>query len=226
MTWTLALAVTPSGIGAAKIGANDIPEITGYFPEVDRVRSYSSEGESARLPEKTVMVVEAGILPQQLRWFFGELVVTGIPASTVQVRSDVEVLTTAFGGEILLIDADRDVMVPPPGTGGEPIHAGRAEEIVQDTEAKVVLVGHPDVRSKVMGAIGHLDPIELDRSDMARIALENPIEGSLIDIPSQEPPAEEVSGEAPETNTRNLRVVTYLAILVVAIAVVAIALLL
>lgn len=214
MTWTLALAVTPSGIGAAKTGAGSIPATTGYFPELDRAVGYSAGGESTRHPQKTVLVVEAGIPAQQLKWFLGELIIAGIPTDTVQVRSDLEVLATAFDSPVLLIDADRETMVPPSGTGGEPLHAGRAGEIVADTGAKVLLVGHEDVRGTVLAAFRDLDPIVLDRSDVARLALENPVPGSLVSLDPGQDPVEAAS------RATNRSVANYMMILVAALAVI------
>lgn len=215
MTWTLALAVTSSGIGAAKIGADDVPENTGYYPpEVERALAFSAEGESARVPEKTVLVVEVDIPPHQLRWFLGEMVIAGIPTRTVQVRSDTEVLATAYGGPVLLVDADREAMVPPAGAGGEPLHAGRAGEIVGDTGARVVVVGHEEVRGKVLTAFHDLDPVELDRVDVARLALENPTTESLLTIPPREEDAVEPA------DRRNMSVVGFMSVLAVALAVI------
>ncbi|QGU03964.1 hypothetical protein [Corynebacterium comes] len=214
MTWTLALAVTPSGIGAAKTGTSSVPETTGYFPELDRAVGFSAGGESTPTPEKTVLVVEVGIPSQQLKWFLGELIIAGIPTGTIQVRSDVEVLTTAFGGPVLLVDADRETMVPPSGTGGEPLHAGRAGEIVEDTGTKVLLVGHEDVRGRTLTAFRDLDPVVLDRSDVARLALENPTTGSLLSLDPAKDPV------AVASRATNRSVTGYMTILVVALAVV------
>lgn len=214
MTWTLALAVTPSGIGAAKIGADDVPETTGYFPEMDRAVRFSAGGESTNSPEKTVLVVEAGIQPQQLRWFLGELIIGGVPAETVQVRNDVEVLTAAFDGPVLLVDADNETMVLPSGTGGEPLHAGRAGEIVADTGAQLLLVGHEDVRGKMLAAFRDLGPVELDRPGVARLALENPVTGSLVSLDPAQDPVEVAS------RATNRSVAGYATIIVVALAVI------
>ncbi|GAB2499879.1 hypothetical protein CATRI_03210 [Corynebacterium atrinae] len=214
MTWTLALAATPTGIGAAKLGAAGSPHILGFFPEIDRAMRAAAQGEESKLPGHTVLISEVGIPPYELKWYLGELVIEKIPARDVQVRSDIEVLSTAYGAPVLLIDADRDIMVPPPATRGEPIHVGRASEIMEaDPAIRPVLIGHPDTRGGVVEAFAELSPEVIDRQELARLALFHPTTESIVTIP-------ESASEAEPTETKDRKTLNLVLILVVAAAIV------
>ncbi|RSZ61503.1 hypothetical protein EAH68_12610 [Corynebacterium hylobatis] len=186
MTWTLALAVSPTGNGTAKLGASGTPEITGYFPEIDRAVRFSSEGEDSRVPARTCLIIEEGLEPHALKWYLGELVIAGIPAQTVQVRSEVEVLSTAHGEPVEVI---------PQGT---PKKKGflSVEEPVRDEVTIIVPGREPEVRP---------------REDVALLALENPVAQSLVDIPADAPaPAPEKN-----TSVNNYIIIVAVALAVV-----------
>lgn len=214
MTWTLALAATPTGIGAAKLGATGTPTSVGFFSDIDRAVRAAAQGESSKLPGHTVLITEVGIPSYELKWYLGELVIEKIPAREVQVRTDIEVLSTAYGSAVMLIDVDRDIMVPPPATGGEPIHFGRASEIVDaDPAVRPILIGHPDTRGGVVDAFADLAPEVIDRQDLARLALLHPTTESIVTIPESTPEVEPT--DTKDRNTRNL-----VLILVVAAAII------
>lgn len=185
MTWTLALAVSPTGNGTAKLGASGSPEITGYFPEIDRAVRFSAEGETSRVPAQTCLIIEEGLEPHALKWYLGELVIAGIPAQTVQVRSEAEVLAAAYGQPVELIPQEK------PKKGFLSV-----DEPVRDEVTIIVPGREPEIRP---------------REDVALLALENPVEHSLVDIPADAP------APAPEKNTS---VNNYIIIVAVALAVV------
>ncbi|WIM72919.1 hypothetical protein QP028_03730 [Corynebacterium suedekumii] len=121
MTWTLALTATASGIGAAVDTPDAEPRTVGYFPDVARAVRFAADEAGSRTPDRAVMIIPAGITEYDLKWFLGELVIAGIPAQQVQVRADYEILTTATDSRVLLIDADRGILVTPPA-GSLPYH--------------------------------------------------------------------------------------------------------
>lgn len=185
MTWTLALAVSPTGNGTAKLGASGTPEITGYFPEIDRAVRFSSEGEDSRIPDRTCLIIEEGMEPHTLKWYLGELVIAGIPAQTVQVRSEAEVLTTAYGQPVEIIPQE------PPKKGFLSV-----EEPVRDEVTIIAPDQEPEIRP---------------RQDIALLALENPVADSLVDIPADAPaPAPEKN-----TSVNNYIIIVALALAVV-----------
>ncbi len=189
MTWTLALTVTPLGLGAAKIGAAGAPEITGFFPEVDRAVRLSSEGERTRSPEKAVLVVETDLKPHELKWYLGETIIAGIPGHKVQVRTDVEVLSTAEGEQASLVTypteaPKKNLFGPQP-----------------DPVPTPVTVTFPTTGEKTYS-----------REEISRLALEHPTEESLITVaPPSETPAELI----PDRSTASTRMVLILAIALV-----------
>lgn len=185
MTWTLALAVSPTGSGTAKLGASGTPEITGYFPEIDRAVRFSAEGEDSRVPAQTCLIVEEGLEPHALKWYLGELVIAGIPAQTVQVRSELEVLTAAYGEPVEMIPQEK------PKKGFLSV-----EEPVRDELTIVVPGREQEVRP---------------REDVALLALENPVTHSLVDIPADAPaPAPEKN-----TSVNNYIIIVVVALAVV-----------
>ena len=195
MTWTLALTATPLGLGAAKLGAAGTPEITGFYPEVDRAVRLSQDGEESRAPDKAVLVVETDLQPHELKWYLGELIVAGIPGHKVQVRTDVEVLSTAMGEQ--------------------------AELVSYPTEApKRNFFGpQPDpVPTPVTVTFPTLGERSFDRTEVSRLALEHPTEDSLITVPE---PSETPRELTPDRSSSSTRMVIILAVaLLVVLAVV------
>lgn len=186
MTWTLALAVSPTGNGTAKLGASGTPEITGYFPEIDRAVRFSSEGEDSRVPAHTCLIIEDGMEPHALKWYLGELVIAGIPAHTVQVRNELEVLTAAYGGPVELVPLET-----PKKKGFLSV-----EEPVRDELTIVVPGREPEVRP---------------REEVAKLALEHPVAHSLVEIPADAaPPAPEKN-----TSVNNYIIIVAVALAVV-----------
>ena len=191
MTWTLALTATPLGLGAAKIGAAGTPEITGFFPEVDRAVRLSSEGEENRAPDKAVLIVETDLKPHELKWYLGELIIAGIPGHKVQVRTDVEVLSTAAGEQASLVEYP--TAAPKKNLfGAQP-----------DPEPTPVTVTFPTMGEQTY-----------ERVDVAKLALEHPTTESLITVPE---PSESPQELTPDRNVNGIRMVLILAIALVVV---------
>ncbi|WIM69109.1 hypothetical protein [Corynebacterium suedekumii] len=221
MTWTLALTATANGVGAAVDTPDAAPRTVGYFPDVARAVRFAADEGGSRTPSRAVMIIPAGITEYDLKWFLGELVIAGIPAQQVQVRADYEILTTATDSRILLIDADRDIMVTP--SGREPAAPSRATELAAESPTTVVLTGHPEEREKLDPEYDSLTPTILDWPQIALLALEHPSDLSLISPP--EPGAEQPEEAAASTATPTAPAATrststILLILLIAVAVV------
>ena len=195
MTWTLALTATPLGLGAAKLGAAGLPEITGFFPEIDRAVRLSSEGEENRSPDKAVLIIESDLKPHELKWYLGEPIIAGIPGHKVQVREDVEVLSTALGEEASLVTY--------------PTAAPK----------KNLFGAQPDpVPTPVTVTFPTLGEKSFERVDVAKLALEFPTEDSLISVA---PPSDTPAKLNPERSLTGTRFALILGIaLIVVLAVV------
>ncbi|NLA56962.1 MAG: hypothetical protein GX859_11870 [Corynebacterium humireducens] len=195
MTWTLALTATPLGLGTAKLGASGVIEITGFYPEIDRAVSFSSEGEETRVPDKVVLIIESDLQPHELKWYLGELVIAGIPGHKVQVRNDVEVLSTALGEQATLVTyptaaPKKNLFGPQP-----------------DPKPTPVTVSFPTLGER-----------SYERVDVAKLALEFPTEDSLVTMP---PPSDTPVELNPERNINTTRMVLILVLaLIVVLAVV------
>ncbi|GAB3692978.1 hypothetical protein [Corynebacterium nasicanis] len=191
MTWTLALTATPLGLGAAKLGAAGTPEITGFFPEVDRAVRLSSEGEESRSPEKAILIVETDLKPHELKWYLGELIISGIPGHKVQVRTDVEVLSTAEGEQATLVEY--------------PVEAPKKNLFGAQPEPvpTPVTVTFPTAGEK-----------SYERVDVAQLALEHPSSESLISVPE---PSDAPQDLAPERSSSATRFVLILAIALIVV---------
>lgn len=195
MTWTLALTATPLGLGTAKLGASGVIEITGFYPEIDRAVSFSSEGEETRLPDKAVLIIESDLQPHELKWYMGELIIAGIPGHKVQVRNDVEVLSTALGEQATLVTyptaaPKKNLFGPQP-----------------DPKPTPVTVSFPTLGEK-----------SFERVDVAKLALEFPTEDSLISVA---PPSDTPAKLNPERSLTGTRFALILGIaLIVVLAVV------
>jgi len=220
MTWTLALTATASGIGAAVDTPDAEPRTVGYFPDVARAVRFAADEAGSRTPDRAVMIIPAGITEYDLKWFLGELVIAGIPAQQVQVRADYEILTTATDSRVLLIDADRGILVTP--SGREPAVPPRVVELAAGSgegPATVVLTGHPAEREKLQPDYAELTPTILDWPQIALLALEHPSDLSLISPPEPGPDSE-TTPAPPTTGTTTRSTSTILLILLIAVAVV------
>ncbi|MDO5670913.1 MAG: hypothetical protein Q4G50_13060 [Corynebacterium sp.] len=191
MTWTLALTATPLGLGAAKLGSAGTPEITGFFPEVDRAVRLSSEGEETRSPEKAILIIESDLKPHELKWYLGELIIAGIPGHKVQVRTDVEVLSTASGEQASLVEyptaaPKKNLFGPQP-----------------DPEPTPVTVTFPSSGEQ-----------RYDRVEVAKLALEHPTAESLIQVPE---PSETPREITPDRSVNTTRMVLILAIALIVV---------
>ena len=194
MTWTLALTATPLGLGAAKIGAAGTPEITGFFPEVDRAVRLSSEGEETRSPDKAVLIVETDLKSHELKWDLGELIIAGIPGHKVQVRTDVEVLSTAEGEEATLVEYP--VEAPKKNLfGAQP-----------DPVPTPVTVTFPTAGEK-----------SYERVDVAKLALEHPSTESLVSVPEPTDTPQELTPERGMMTTRFLLILAIALIVVLGV---------
>lgn len=179
MTWTLALTATSLGFGAAKLGAAGTPQITGFYPEVDRALRFSAEGEETRLPDKAILVVESDLQQHELKWYLGELIIAGVPGHKVQVRTDVEVLSTAEGEQATLVEYPS----PAPkknlfGTQPEPVPTP-------------VTVTFPTAGDR-----------SYERAEVAELALEHPTSDSLVSVAEPSGTPQELNPERSASATR------------------------
>lgn len=128
MSWTLALSAASAGAGAAKLGIAGSPQIVGFFPTVDRAVAFAGRGESEKLPEAVELIVPATMDNYDLKWYLGELVITGIPADRVRVRTSQEILGDIHGEKILIADTSWKSIVTADGNA-EQLAPERAGEI-------------------------------------------------------------------------------------------------
>lgn len=186
MTWTLALSVASSGVGVAKIGAKGFPEIVGLYPEVTRAMRFAGEGESTRNPEKVVLVVPTTLSEYDLKWYLGEIAISGAPASDIQVRSVHEVLGKIHPGELLLADASWKSISLTSGQTANLTPVKLYEYAMSDkAPSSVIIAGHPQERGEFEADIVELNPVLIEHPEIAVIALEHPTTDSLVSIPEE-----------------------------------------
>lgn len=146
MTWTLSLAVASAGVGAAKLGAADTPQLVGFFPAVDRAMAFAAKGEAARLPDSVLLLVPGSLSDHDLKWYLGEIVIAGVPADKTTVTLIPDVLADSYGAPVVLADASWKKIVTADG-----VVTDLAPHYLDDLPAgtTLVLAGHPTEREKV-----------------------------------------------------------------------------
>lgn len=178
MSWTLALSAASAGAGAAKLGDAGSPEVVGFFPTVDRAVAFAGRGESEKHPEAVELIVPTSMSDYDLKWYLGELVITGIPAERVRVRTSLEVLGETRGEKILIADTSWKSILTAAGESEE-LAPERVKEIhaAQPAGTTLIVLGHPQERTETQKQLMGMDPVLLEHPQLALLALDDSGEG-------------------------------------------------
>ncbi|RNE48715.1 hypothetical protein [Corynebacterium alimapuense] len=177
MTWSLGLAAIPSGVGAAVITPEEkTPRTIGFFQDVDRALRFCAPSKTEKVPESAVLVLHSGITDYDRKWYVGELIIAGIPVGAIHQRLEIEVFQSAFGENILQIDADHEKITTTSGSV-EPFDAERVRALLAELPetTKLIVVGHEETRDGVIEALEDYEPMLLDRPEVAALALQYPV---------------------------------------------------
>lgn len=184
MTWTLGLAVGPGGVSSAVRRGDGQPHVVGSFPTAERAVTAGLLTVSEESPARVVLVHPAGIAAAELERHVGELAQVGLAGEDIELRSDAEVLTAVTGGRVLLVDADRGMIVGHPGKTAA-FDTARLAELVADDAAgtTVAITGHPELREKYRAAIRDHESMSVERPALAAMALAHPTTSALVSTP-------------------------------------------
>ncbi len=158
--------------------------LMGVFPTMTRAVSAASAAAPDEPPEAVVLVHPSGVTVGELGHHLGDLAAAGVTGDDIVLRSDVEVLTATLGGRILLIDADRDLIVGHPGKSAAFTVDRLVELVARDPfSTRVALTGHPEMRDAYHVAARDYAPLFVERPALAALALDNPTTSALVSTP-------------------------------------------
>lgn len=183
MSWSLGLSLGPGGVGSAVGLSGGGVHLIGAFPTIARAvhaATQAASGPAARV----VLVHPAGLTVDELGRHLGDLALAGIDADGVQLRTDIEVLHAVTGHRVLLIDADRDLIVAHPGSTSRFEADGLAALVAkQPHDTTVALTGHPETRDRYHVAVRDYAPLLVERPALAALVLQVPETTTLVSTP-------------------------------------------
>lgn len=184
MNWALGLTSGPGGFGSAIQLESGGTHLIGVFDTIARAITAASLAAPDQPPSRAVLVHPSGVSAGELGRQVGDMVLAGIAAADIELRSDAEVLVAVTGNRVLLIDADRDIIAGHPGKTMPFDSDSLAELVARDPfSTTVALTGHPEVRDRYHVASRDYAPMIVERPALAALALSNPTTSALVSTP-------------------------------------------